>query len=201
MPETKTLEDGSTIDVYSAEEIEAQKQAAIDEYKQANPDRSEEITKLQEEIEGFKSKDLNFGNLRQQLKEKEDKLAEFSKTVPELIEKSKREVLDAVMKDHYNETIKSLSGDDEELKKKIEFHYKRLADTASTKEEITKKITDAWTLATKPEGGGNYDTVSVSSGGVRPIKINSSNKGFSPEEKAVAKNFGLNEEDLKKYGN
>lgn len=191
--ETITKEDGSTVEVYTADELEAQKQEAIELYKLENPDKTDELTALQEELktkeealEKATKKDLNFGTLRTQKEAAEKKIADITKEIDTKISQAKKEVMEGVMKDHYNDTLKALAGDDEEVKKKIEFHFKRLGDTASTKEEIGNKLRDAWLLATKPAEMDALNSTVLSSGGVGRLKINSSEKKFTPDEKALA---------------
>jgi len=192
MPQTITNEQGEQVEVFNAEEIQAQKEAAIEEYKTANPDKTEELDNLQsqlaevnEELEKLKGKDLNFENLRTQKVAAEKKASDLAKGIDDKIGNVKKEILESVLVDHYNDTLNSLSGDDPELKKKIEFQYKRLGDAAGTKEEVLKKLTDAWVLATKPEGIDAMNSTVLSSGGVRRLKINS-NQSFTAEEKAMA---------------
>ena len=66
--------DGEEKEVFTTEELEAQKQAAIDEFKTDIPDRSEEIQTLQDEITKLKDKDANFEKLRDFKKVGEGKL-------------------------------------------------------------------------------------------------------------------------------
>jgi len=202
MPQTIELADGTTTEVLTPEEIDAEKQAAIEAYKAANPDKTEELTKLQEELTKLKGKDLNFENLRKQKEDAEKKIEEIIKGVPAQIETAKKEILETVLKDHYSETLKTLAGDDEELKKKVEYHYKRLADTAGTKEEVTKKLTDAYVLATKPDDPNALTSQVVSSGGVHKLNIKT-NQPFTQDEKELARKMAaaggmtLKDEDFK----
>lgn len=203
------LEDGSEIETYTAEELQAQREAALEEYKTANPDKSAEFDVLQaelkkanEDLEKFKNKDLNFANLRTQKEAAEKKIEEVVKTIDDKIATVKKEVLEGVMQDHYSETLKSLAGENEELKKKVEFHYKRLADPTTTKEELSKKLTDAYLLATKLTDEGVLTSQIVSSGAGGKLNIKS-NQPFTSEEKVLAQKlaqaggFSLEEKDFK----
>jgi len=199
---------GEDVEVFTAEE----KQAAIEEYKIQNPDKTEEITKLQtdltkatEELAKFENKDLNFGNLRAAKEDAEKKAEGALKAVDEKIAAATKNILEGVLVDHKNDGLKALAGDDVELQKKIEFHYNRLSDPASTKAEVTKKLTDAWVLATgKPsEESSVLDSTVVSSGSVSKLNIKN-NTPFSDEEKELARklaaagNLGeLKDEDFK----
>lgn len=204
-------DDGTEVEVFTAEELEVQKEAAkqqaIDDFRAENPDKSEELTELQQqleektaELEKFKTKDLNFGNLRKQKEDVEKKIGEIEKQVDEKINIVKKEVLEGVMREHYNDTLKALAGDDDEVRKKIEFHYKRLGDAAGTKLEVANKLRDAYILATRVEEVDALTTSVISSGGVGRINPGTKQQSFSPDEKDLAKKFGLNEEDIKKYG-
>lgn len=210
MSETITREDGTTIEVFTQEELEAQrevaKQEAIEAYKAENPDKTEELTALQAELAkkeealaNAANKDLNITNLRKAKEAAEKKLADFSAELDNKITSAKKEVLEGVMKDHYNETLSQLSGGDEELKKKIEFNFKRLGDVASTKQELTKKFQDAARLSGVEERDA-VNTSVFSSGGVGRLNIKTSEKKLTEDEKAVGAKLGLSAEDLKKYG-
>ena len=188
------------------EETTEQTTEEVDNSQEELKAKEQELENAKAELEKYKNKDLNFSNLRQQKEAAEAKVEELTKEmeakaneVNEKIDSVKKEVFEGVMKDHYNDTIKALVGDDEELLKKVEYHYNRLADTAKTKDEVTSKLQDAWVLATKKEDTGVLNTAVISSGGVKPLKINT-NTEFSAEEKQLAGSFGLSEEDLKKYG-
>jgi hypothetical protein len=198
--QTITNEDGTTTDVFTAEELEAQKQEAIEAYKLENPDKGDELTALQDELEKLKKKDLNFEGLRKQKTDADKKVEDILKGVDEKISTVKKEVMEGVMKDYYNETLKVLADDDEDIKKKIEFHYKRLGDVAATKEEMGSKLRDAYLLATKPTETDAFNTTVLSSGGVGRINIKNQEKKFSPEEKSLGGKFGLSDEDFKKFG-
>jgi alanyl-tRNA synthetase len=196
--------DGVDIEVFTAEEIEAQKQEAIEQYKLDNPDKTDELTALQEElrekeeeIEKAKGKDQNFEKLRIAKDTAEKKVADILAGVDDKITKAKAEVFEGVMKDHYNETLNALSGGDEELKKKIEFNFKRLGDVASTKAEITAKFQDAARLAGQTDDAVN--TSVFSSGGVGRLNIKGSETKLSADEKVLASKLGLSEAELKKY--
>jgi hypothetical protein len=198
--------DGVDIEVFTAEEIEAQKQEAIEQYKLDNPDKTDELTQLQEELRikeeelsKAKDKDANFANLRKQKEAAEKKITDITAEIDSKIQSVKKEVMEGVMKDHYNDTLKAFAGEDEEIKKKIEFHFKRLGDVASTKEEISNKMRDAYLLATKPEGYDALNSSVISTGGVGRLNIKSQGQKLSADEKVMASKFGLSDADLKKY--
>jgi len=195
---------GEEIEVFTNEELEAQKESAIEDYKTNNPDKTDELTKLQEdlqtkeeELSKFKNKDLNFTNLRIAKEKAESEIDKLKTSIDDKIGIAKKEILEGVMKEHYNDTIKNLVGDDKDLLAKVELQYKRLADTASTKEEISKKINDAYILATG-DVRSNVDMGAFSSGGVGRIKVDTKSP-LSQEEKDFTKKLaaagGLKLED------
>lgn len=185
MPKTITDTDGNEEEVFTAQELEEQKKTIIDEK-----------TKLEAELTGLKDKELNFAELRDSKKVAEGKKTkeEIEKEVrgklqgeiDEKIGVAKKEVLDAVMHDHYSDQLKKLAGEDKELLDKVEFQYKRLSDPSTTKDEVSKKLGDAFVLAT---GGGKdpMNAAAFSSGGVGKLNIKKSGERLDAE----AKQFGI----------
>lgn len=188
----KIIDDnGDEIEVFTAEELETQKTVAVEEAKNAALTEVEQakadLAKAQEDLKKFEDKDLNFANLRTQKEAAERKVADLSREIDEKIGAVKKEILDGVTLDHKNETIKNLAGDDKELKEKIEFHYNRISDPATTKEEVTKKLADAYLLATKKEEDDALNTAVIASGGASRVNFPSGGNKFTPEEKELAR--------------
>lgn len=206
MPKTIKNDEGEDEEVYTADELQAERDGAVEKYKEENPDKSDEVEKLQEDLkkatealEKADDKGKNFNALRKAKEDAEKKVADILAGVDEKIGKVKNEVLEGVNKDHYNDTVAALAGDDEELKKKIEFHYKRLTnDPSSTKGEITAKLKDAYTLATGQASDGMGASVYGSGGAGRPkapaggAKLNTGEKDLA---KKIAKAGGMTLED------
>src|SRR3990167_8297697 len=188
------LEDGTEIDTYTEEELQAQKDEAIEQFKAENPDKSAELAELQEKLriadEELAKKgdgDRNFANLRTAKEKAEKELGDFSKKVPEMMENLKKEVIEGVHKDYYSDNLKNLAGEDTELLKKIEHEYNTTLKgvVPSSKAEISEKLNKAYILA---GGEKDFDALSssvISSGGVGRLNIKSNNKGFSQEEKEL----------------
>lgn len=217
-----TTNEGKIVDAYSKEDVEAgateaaNKAAddAITKYKEENPDKTEELDKAQtdlkereEELSKLKdtTKPENFEKLRKAKEGAEIKIEDLQKEMEDKLKESaettKKEVLEGVYKDHYADELTSLAGEDDELKKRIEFEYNRLNDPAASKQEISKKIRDAWVLATKEDEEHSVLNTSVlSSGGVGKIQTQQSENKFSQEEKSMGAKFGLKDEDFDKYG-
>ena len=160
-----------------------------------------ELTAKEEELSKLKEKDLNFSNLRKQKEDAEEQNKALQATINEKVDAVKKEILESTVKNYYTDQLVELAGDDEELKKKIEFQYERIKDTASSKEEVSKKLRDAWTLATVDDVSAVSSNVFSSSGvsGVKP----KAKAAFSSDEKAIlsklaqAGGITLDEDDLK----
>lgn len=183
-----TNEDGDEIEVFTPEELEAQKLAAVDEFRKQNPDVSEDLKKAQADLEKLKGKDLNFANLRTQKEAAEKKVEEILAGVDEKVNTIKKEVLEGVMKDHYNETLRNLSGGDKEAADKIELQYKRLVGTPATKDEIAKMLQDASLLATGGQRSAVGSSAFSSGGAGRPAVENK--QPLSQEEKDFVVKMG-----------
>ena len=205
MPKTITDSTGNEAEFYTKEELDIHSNEIQLRAQEETLKKDEELKLLQDELtineeklKKLEGKDLNFANLRQQKDKAEKDIQSLKKEIDDKIGLAKKEILEGVMKDHYNETLKALTGDDKELLAKIEFQYKRLADTAATKEEITKKLTDSYLLATKKEDEGVLNSSVISSGGVSRITPKTDKK-FTPEEKNLARKLasagGLKLED------
>ena len=204
MSQTIKNEAGEDVEVFTAEEIEQHKTDAVEAFKAENPDKTGELAELQEKMREAEEKlakvgdkDYNFKALEKAKNDAESKLSEFTKSVDEKMTSLERRVLEGVMQDHKNDTLKALSGGDAELEKKIEFHYKRLGDVAGTKNEITQKLKDAWVLATKKEDEGIGANI-YGSGNVGRVNINSQTPKFSAEEKELGAKLGLTDKDFEK---
>lgn len=206
MPTTVKLEDGTEVEAMTPEEVEQVKQEAIDAFKAENPDKTAELAELQEKLreaeEALAKKgdaDKNFANLRKAKDDAETKINEFTKTLDEKVNQVKREVIEGVNKDFLNEKLTALAGDDEELRKKIEFEYNTTLKgvVPSSKAEIAEKLNKAYVLANPSEVNALNSSV-ISSGGVGRLNIKGSDKKFTPEEKEIGKKFGLTDADFAK---
>lgn len=193
--------EGNEVEAISAEEVEAQKAEAIETYKTEHPDedievlqkqieeKEEEVNIAKEELEKLGKKDFNFQKLREQNKTQE---SELDKLKTEMSEKLDQAITN-LAGDKKADIINSLVGDDEELKKKVEFHYDRIKDEAKTKDEIQSKVNDAYFLATRQEAPtGNY----VSSAGAGNVK---NEEQITPGEKEIGDALGITDEDRKKF--
>lgn len=207
-PFTVINESGEDVQVFTPEEVQAEKEAALAQVKQEKDAELEaaqaELKTANEKLGKLESKDFNFATLRKQKEDAESKIEKIAQEMGTKIEGVKKEILEGVSKDYFNEVLGTLAGDDAELKKKIEFQYNRINDSPGTKEEISKKLRDAYTLATATIDTPGAITPSVmSSGGAGKLQFKKDNK-FTPEEKAFAQKLAhsgglqLKEEDFQK---
>ena len=216
MPQNITDSTGAEIEVYTAEEIAAKEEEAsakaIADYKAANPDQTEKLTELEKQLTTAKDdlakaddKDQNFAALRGAKEKAEKDLTEFqanfSKALDERLSAFKGDVLGAVQQDHFNETLKAFTGGDDELMKQVKFQYDRIKDVAGTKEEITKKLSDAYLLATATPERNALNTTVLSSGGTSIQMRGGAKAPLGADEKELGAKFGLSDQDLKKFGN
>lgn len=191
--------DGNPVEAVSKEEFETLRQ-----------EKETELQGAKDELEKFKNKDMNFSNLRNQKDEAEKKIGQAEQKLQEMqdqfnikIEETKKEVFEGVLKDHYNETLDNMSNGDKDIKVKIEAQYARLLDTATTKAEITKKLTDAWSLAQdRPSNPVINAFATIPSASVSTSK---SKKSLPSEARDVLQEmaqiggFVINDEDIQKY--
>ena len=186
MPQTIIDSEGREVETYSLEEVQASKDAVLEESKKELDAAQAELKSANEKLGKFESKDLNFAKLREQKEDAEARVEKVTKDMEERLGKFKNEILEGVSKDYYNETLGGLAGEDEELKKKIAFEYNRLSDPVNTKADISKKLRDAYALATQVEDAGVLGSSTVSSGGASKPKFKQSGS-FTDDEKAFGK--------------
>lgn len=196
-------EDGTEIEVFTADEVAAREQAAVQ--AQVKP-LQDQLAAKQEELNKLTNKDMNFGNLREAKENLERQIGELKTQ----IESGQKTVADQVNKGileaRTNEAITRLSGGDKEVADKIKFHFNRLQDAADTPEAAEKKLRDAYILATGQPNDGVSVAQAFGSGGGAPPAVNA---GVTEKKKetaaavdrnpAVAANLGITKEDVDKY--
>ena len=203
MSEIITKDDGTEVEVFTQEELDTQKEEAIDQFKADNPDKSEEMDQLKEdikekeeenkaakaELEKLGKKDFNFSKMREKNKIQENELDKLKGEMNDKLDG----ILDTVNEGKKSDIINDLAGDDKELKKKINFHFDRIKDEANTKEELEGKIKDAYTLATGGKGEPKGNFLSSEGAGGSVIK-----QEMSAETKDLGNKLGITDDDFKK---
>lgn len=168
---------------------------------------TEELQRLKEENEQLKkeiaergNKEFNYRALRKkqlaniQLTD-EEKQQLIGADLEEL-RKEQEQARQSTIQERMDDALELFAGDDNDLREKIKFHYARISDTAVTRQEISKKMKDAYNLAV----AGNsvqIDPIARANayqyGGFKSQK----ESGLTVDQKALASRLGLTEEDLK----
>lgn len=188
------------------DEVEIARQTAIEQFKIDNPQNTEiaelqtELAKKNEELKKFEDKDLNFKTLREAKEKAEKERDELTKSIDEKLKDVETRITEKFTGDYLDDKIKDLSGGDAELEKKIRFHYDRIKDIATTKEEISKKLADAVAIVSQSTGNRVLNGRIISSAGVGPIKPKFSGD-LKPEVKELAHKLGISDADIQKHGN
>ncbi len=194
-------EEGDEIEALTEEELEAEKKAAVDTAVKESNDKltakETELAKALEDLKKYQDKDYNFKGARDQIENKSKEVDEIRKELDTLkgsVVSELAKLKDSSVAEHKSEILKVLAGEDEELKKKIEFNYERFKDPSDTKDQVEQKLKDSYLIATGSSVPNKLSSV-ISSAKARPITADS----IPSEVKGVAGKFGLSEEDLKKY--
>lgn len=172
------------------------------------PERNEElvsakkqIEELQVELGKLKNKEFNFKRLRDMTEDEKSKLSALEQDLvsrQEKLEEQQTSFHQRVVEQNKNDVFAVLAGNDDGLRKQIEFHYNRLPEEAVTKEEVAKKAKDAFLLA----NSGRSDTAS-SDQLSRVMGTNASvptrqTVGVTEDQAQLAKALGITDEELKK---
>lgn len=205
---TMTVKDanGNDIEVYTEAELKEQRDAAVQEHLVANPDRSDEVTKLQTELETAK-KTLeeaekgggNSENLKKLREAAENKGKELETVKTELLGKIE-EVARSGLNEYKGDLIEAYSRGDAELKKKIEFNIGQFKSVPKDKVAMKELVMNALKLSTdKPiesfmngvGGAGDRGDITIA----REGEVQETTNG-----KAMRSVFGISDADAKKYG-
>jgi len=198
--------------VLSKEEVE-ELQKSIEETKAAEiqaikDEAAEERARLEEELNNAKEaltkvddKNLNFKNLREAKKTAEEKLVELETQMTDKLKELENKLTATSEKAKVDILIDKMVGDDDELKKKVKFHYDNFKDSPKDEDELKERITNSYILATGSKPSDDLPAGAVSSGGGTPPKpeMPLTGKLESEESKEVAKNLGISDDDLKKH--
>lgn len=164
---------------------------------------AKELEAAKEQLTKFQNKDLNFQKLRDLTAEERKKLStreiELMQRQEQLEEKQKGFV-ETQINSYKEEALAALAKGDEELRKKTLLHFDRIKDEATGREEIRRKMLDAYHLAKFDSATGSdpFAAAMGYTGGQAPMN-KAETAEFNAELKNLAGRFGLSEADLKKY--
>lgn len=199
--------DGNDIEVFTSDEVKTKEQAAIAEHIKENPDKSAEITKLEQERDEAKKtleeaeKGGNKDNIKKLRDQAEKSSSEVEKVKNELLGKIE-EVSKQGLTDYKNDLLDAYAKGDVELRKKMEINLGEFKNDPKTKPEMKDQIMKALRLSTdKPVAdfmagmngfGGSRGNIPIDTGnGVKE----------TPNGKLMRESvFGISEVDAKKYG-
>lgn len=202
MPHKVTLEDGTEMETFTAEEVAAKAKEETDRIeaeKQAEIDRIEaERATEKEELEKLRNKDMNFENLRKKADGNNTGAEEVKKQIDELTKR-----LDVVATQPILEVktqfIKTKIGEDKEKKELFEHYFKQLGADAKTKEEVEKACNGALMLATNGQYQPNGNN-GVTGTQITQNYRQENTSGISEDSKVFGAALGITPEDRKKYG-
>lgn len=190
MPKTLYDEQGNAIEnVWLPDEVKPLQEKTSTVEQELN-DTKEKLAKLS-------NKDFNFRRLEEMTEAERAKLSATEielKKRQEALEEQQSSFTKQVIESHKTDALAVLAGDDEELRKKITLNFERIKDDATTKEEIFKKMKDAYKLTNEAT---NFNPIASAMGhiGVPPRKEN--NKPVSDDLKDLAAKMGIKADELK----
>jgi hypothetical protein len=195
--------DGKEIEAFTQEELDAQKAQALEEYKKANPDKSDEIARLTEELRIATEKAAGGAGDEAQKRRLKQEKEDAEKALDEKVAALKKEF------DEYKNGITSsaketilgkLVGADKDLRAKVELKMNNLTGYPDTPEGTAQKIQDAYTMATGTRPTPSMMDGITSAGGRGEGSGNDGNKGGMTENgKLMAKAIGVSDDSIKKY--
>ena len=186
-------EEGNEVEALTPEELDAQQAEAVTVAENKLREEYEgKVKETQMQLEAEKKKEKDFAKLRELKEKSETDLKELKeKYDKEVTEEREKELVE-----YKDQLFTALAGKDDELKKKIEFHFARFGSAATTdKTEIDKLGNDALRLAMGETGGAVSGDV-VRTGGGAPLKPGEIPSHLIPHAKAM----GMSEEEfIKNY--
>lgn len=165
----------------------------IEELQAQIKEKEEALERTNQELKGLKDKDLNFSKLRGTVKEEEKKLSEFEKQLLERQEKfetEQRAFAESRKTEFAEKIIEGYAGKDEELKKKIEYNFKRLGG-GKTESEIQTVMGEAYLLSTGNQATVNPLRTVAGSSGASSMKVGRRNFADTEEGKLLAHKLGI----------
>lgn len=180
-------EDGTEIEAYTKDELESQRNEAVENAKKEaltayETEKAELANKLKEAEEALNKtgdKEFNFGQLRKSVEELKRKSEESEKAWKEKVTTLESSLNEKELR----EAIKSYSNGDEEMEKKIRFHFNESLGSIS---DLNERIAAASVLA-RVTKDNKIDSGVISSSGAGNGKVKTD--GLTETQKALAKRF------------
>jgi len=196
---------GNEVEAFTAEEFEAKKKEALEEYLREHPDQSESIKKAEADLAATqaKLKELEEGGSdaqKKRLREERDASEAKLKEVTETVQKEITSLKEAFFGGAKSKMLEKLSKGDAQLKAKIETEYAGFAGDATTEAEIQTRMEKAYTLATGNKPSPNFMD-GMAGGGQRGLdqKPGGGATQESDNGKAMRKAFGITDEQATKF--
>ena len=174
-------EDGNAVEAVSPDEFKT-----LQEEKKGLETKLSDLKKLEDKDHNFEQVRKMVTDLEQQNKDLSEKMRLSQETAKEQIEAKAKLAIEEIQVG----LLKELVGEDQEAMKKVMYHYERLTDEASTKEEIENKMKDAIKLANVESEASPLNRALGLSG--ESPKRKQDNFSESEEGQGLAKEMGLN---------
>ncbi len=207
-------EDGTEQEVFTADELETQRQDAIETYKTEHPEMTAEQATQVAELDSVKKQladaqealakgdgpnGKNFAALRGVVDILQKKVDTLEKSTTDKV----AGLEGMINEDKLNEAITNLVGDDAELAKKVKdaFSGTLKGMEVKTLADFVAKVNNAYLLAAgkTPQSGAGANQFSAAGGAPR-MKSQGGEAVWSPELIDLAKKMDITPEDIKKFG-
>lgn len=185
------------------DEANAAKQAEIDEANIKLEEAEKAKAELEEKMVKLDDKSLNFGNLRKKAEEKDAVIEGLKSSIVKLDEVMNQKFSQLSAENNKQKVvslINKVAGGNAELAKKIEFNYNRFNTAPKDENELKQLVNDAVLLSTGGVKPKLFSTDVLSSSGGTGMNTDLEGKKLTDSGKEAAKQFGLSEQILKKYG-
>jgi len=170
----------------------------IGENAKALSENVEKLKVAEEALVKLQNKDLNFKKLRDMSDAEKEKFSVAELEHKGELEKLQEQITGLKDTSHTNifdKQIKTLVGEDEKLKLKVEEEYKTIQLPSDTEAQVSEKLKRAYIMATGNSPSVDpYTSTAGSLGGVPPKLESKSN--MSDDVKELGKRMGLTDEDL-----
>lgn len=176
-------------------------QDKVDELNKEIGVKEQSLKDAEELLEKEKDKDKNLKGQRETIEGKEGEITELKKSIEDMTTKIDG-LTTASQENKLLPIFDKLANGNEELGKKIKFHYDSFKGVPADEEERKKRLESAYILAT---GGKKPSAVSgvvaSAAGGSAPMgEENAGKEKLSTEGKAFLPDFGISDKEAKEAG-